>query len=75
MYERRHTIEKVFPGTFGGSEELMVYGFATVWARENGAESVVDFAGHIQLVKQNGELKISRYCMHLVGTVAFFRVI
>ncbi|KZP13200.1 hypothetical protein FIBSPDRAFT_869505 [Athelia psychrophila] len=64
-YERQHTVEKVFPGMFNGKDELMLYGFAKVRAREDGAESVVDFAGHIQLVKQNGELKISKYCMHL----------
>lgn len=73
MYERRqHTIEKVFPGTFGGSEELMLYGFATFWAREGGGKGVVDFAGRIQLVKQNGELKISKHIMHLVSAVVFF---
>lgn len=71
-YERQHTVEKVFPGMFNGKDELMLYGFAKVRAREDGAESVVDFAGHIQLVKQNGELKISKYCMHLVSVVVLF---
>lgn len=68
----KHKAEKVFP--FGGEDEFMLFGTVTVWAKEDGAEMAVNYAGHVVLVRQNGALKIREYYMHLVSleTTAFY---
>lgn len=67
-----HVAEKVFP--FGGEDEFMLFGTVTVWAKEDGAEMSVDYAGRVLLVRKNGALKIGEYHMYLVslGTTIFY---
>lgn len=60
-----HIAEKVFP--FGGEDEFMLIGTVSVWTKQDGAKIVVDYAGHVLLVRQNGVLKIREYHMHLVS--------
>ncbi|KAF7983727.1 hypothetical protein HWV62_19681 [Athelia sp. TMB] len=67
---REHDPVQVFPGKFGDVDELMLHGSAKLWAREGGAESEINWSGHMRLAKQDGGLKIQEYHVHMVSTAA-----
>lgn len=67
---RKHTVDKVFPVSFGGREdevELMMYGNVVYKLKgaAEGAEDTVDWAGYARLVRAAGEWKFAYYRVYL----------
>jgi len=63
VQSRLHTPIKVFP--FGAnSTELMIYG-TVVWGLKDGRKAEIDWAGRVNMTKEDGEWKLSFYQVYL----------